>query len=170
MNKTTFIILLLIIFTFQSCCLQRVKDQPKYSKLREISRISNPNSSFQRFTKKVIISENDKYVQFIFDKDSLELDKSYRNYTTLFSSGLVSNLVLGNSDTSLITILRIEEVKYCLQSRKIRIYKLGGGPKNEFGWFNYYIEIRNNKAHKYWNLEKFINKAKVTKLATLVLI
>jgi hypothetical protein len=69
-----------------------------------------------------------------------------------------------------IRIFEIEEVKYCLKGGKSRMFNIRGAEPELFNGLDHYLEIRNNKAHKWWDLEKFMKDAKVTKLATFVVI
>jgi hypothetical protein len=170
MIKPIYLFAILLLLFFQSCCILRNKDYPKYSKISDISKISNPNEPFTKFSEKVDITEDPNSIIFVFDKDTISLDKSYKEYSCLFSSGLISHQVLEGASSKLITIFRIEEIKYCFKSGELRIFKLKGGISNCLNGFDYYLELQNTKAHKSWKLEKFIKDAKVSKLATFVLI
>jgi len=170
MTRPIYLLAILLLFFFQSCCILRNKDYPKYSKIRDISKISNPEIAFTRFSEKVETFENKNAIICIYNKDTIELAKPYEEYSCLFSSGLISHQVLEGASSNSVSIFKIEEIEYCFKSGKYRIFKLEGGISNFFNGFNYYLEIKNTKAHKSWKLERFIKDAKVSKLATFVLI
>jgi hypothetical protein len=168
MIRPIYLLAILLLFFFQSCCILRNKDYPKYSKISEVSKISNSNKSFKKFSEKVDIQEDENSILFVFDADTISLSKSFKEYSCLFSSGLISNQVLGSVNSHSIRIFDIEEVKYCFKGGKLRMFNLNGAESDFFNGFDYYLEIRNKKAHKWWKLEKFVKDAKVTKLATFI--
>lgn len=163
MMKLGYIVTVIFLILLQSCCIHRSKDYPKYSKIREVS-----NRLFTRFSGKVETIETDNSILFVFDKDTISLSNLYKEYSCLFSSGLISNQMIEGISKNSIKIFKIEELKYCFRGGKSRMFHLSGAKSNFFNGLDYYIEIRNTKACKCWKLEKFVINAKVNKLATFI--
>lgn len=170
--RGTFTILALCfsILLIQSCSCLRTNEKPKYSKFKNLSRKTTINGSYTRFSKNVTMAENEGFVIFVYDHDSLFLDKSMSKYSCLFQSGLISNQSLQSFDSSNLVIYNIEEVKYLFHRNKVRVYRLRGGQKHFLNGLNFYIEIKNSKANVFWNLERFVNGAIISKSVTFVLI
>jgi len=172
-NLKCFIVLILFL-TSQSCKLLRNTEIARYSNYKQSSKEINSTNSFTRFPKGVKVVEQNKILLFIYDKDSIELIKSYSNYSCLFNSGLISFTLLNpyHFGSSKIKIWEVEEIDYKFLGRKTRIFRLNGGITGGkityLNSSNYQIEIRNDKARKHWNLEQFIKEAKVTKYVEYV--
>jgi hypothetical protein len=167
-------IALILFLTFQSCKLFHNTEIAKYSNYKQLSKTINPTNSFIRFPMNVKVVDQNKILLFIYDKDSIELDKSCSDYYCLFNSGLISFSLLNpyHFGSSKLKIWKVEEISYKFLGRKTRIFKLSGGITGGkityLDGSNYQIEIRNDRARKHWNLEQFVKDAKVTKYVEFV--
>lgn len=162
-------IAIILFLNFQSCKLILKTEKAEYNDYKQLSTINNPTDSFLRFPMNVKEVDQNKILLFIYDKDSIELDKSFSDYSCLFNSGLISFRLLNpyHFGSPKMKIWKIEEISYKFLGRKTRLLELSGsitgGKIKYLGGSNYKIEIRNDNAHKHWSLDQFVKDAKVTK-------
>ena len=183
MAKISKSILILSIIALQSCSSTiKVKDkeysnsstmtieEKEYSNLQKTFKETYRKESYPIYKEKIIISTEHDYINIIYSEDTICLNKEFSKYTCLFSSGLISLLIIGDLNSHLTRIEKVQELTTTDLKHQSRVFKLYGVNKNVMNPFNCYIEIENRKARKNWELEIFIQGAKLTFLKTMILI
>ena len=145
-------------------------EDKEYSKLQKTFRETYRKESYPIYKEKIIISTEYDFIDIIYSEDTIRLNKEFSKYTCLFSSGLISSLIIGDLNSHLTRIDEVQELATTDLKHQSRVFKLYGVNKNVMNPFNCYIEIENRKAKKNWELEIFIKGAKLTFLKTMILI
>lgn len=183
MTKICQSIIILSIIALQSCSSKitvgdkgyskgptiTVEDK-EYSNLQKTFRETYRKESYPIYKEKIIISKENDFIDIIYSEDTIRLNKEFSKYTCLFSSGLISSLIIGYHDSQLTRIDKVQELSATGLKHQSRVFKLYGVNKDFMNSFIWYVEIENHKAKKNGALELFIKGAKLTFFKTMILI
>jgi len=183
MAKISISIFILSIIALQSCSsTKKVEDKEfsnssilivedkEFSNLQKTFRETYRKESYPIYEEKIITSTEDDYLNIIYSGDTICLNKDFSKYASLFSSGLISSLIIGNPYSHLTRIDEVKELTTSDLTHQTRVFRLYGVNKNVMNPFKCYIEIENRQAKKNWELEMFIPGAKITFLKTMIIL
>jgi hypothetical protein len=155
MKKLKLIIIFILLY---SCCSTRTASDIEFDRLRKLFKNEYQKKEYPMYSKEIIKLDEGNWVCFIFENDSIKLDRQFKDYSSIFSSGLISPILIGSG--YLISIDKVIELCCDNKCDKLRRFKVEGRIKSHFNSFVSFIEIKNDNGTSKTQLNDFVNGAK----------
>lgn len=162
MKQLQICIILLFAIIHQLSYSQLTFDSTKYLEVKTPFNQNLFNNNYLIYEDTILTITDEEYIIFIYNIDTVKLNKEFKEYSALFNSGLISPNVFGYSEENVSFIKEITELETNLENGRNKVFKLHIIHNKFLNPFEAYIEIRNERPSDSKNINEFILGSKVT--------